>query len=345
MFRTRAAVGLAALCGMLCGGAANAGGLTVKDFKMPTDALSGHVLTSDASGVGTWQSLPPVGAHTHLGEAWSGAASYGLRVTTSSVGGCGLEGYGAAEGANGVYEESSGQDGVGVEAFASAVNGVGVWAGSTGTRGIGVAGWVNAPTGTGYGVLGIATSATAWAGFFDGHCHTTGDLSCNGTLSKGSGTFKIDHPLDPGNKYLYHSLVESPDMMNVYNGNVAVDEKGEAWVALPEWFEALNRDFRYQLTCIGAFAPVHVATEISGNRFKIAGGKPGMKVSWQVTGIRKDPFANANRVVAEVDKAPNDRGYYLHAEAYGLPKDKSLAHRRSARRRAIAQAPKLEAEQ
>ena len=42
-------------------------------------------------------------------------------------------------------------------------------------------------------------------------------------LSKSIGTFKIDHPLDPANKYLSHSFVELPDMMNIYNGNVMTD--------------------------------------------------------------------------------------------------------------------------
>jgi len=84
-------------------------------------------------------------------------------------------------------------------------------------------------------------------------------------LTKGSGSFKIDHPLDPAKKYLSHSFVESPDMMNVYNGNVTTDRHGFAIVTLPSYFEALNRDFRYQLTVIGQFAQAIVAEEISHN--------------------------------------------------------------------------------
>ncbi len=108
-------------------------------------------------------------------------------------------------------------------------------------------------------------------------------------------------------------------MMNVYNGNVTLDANGEAWVELPDWFEALNKDFRYQLTCIGGFAPVYIAEEISGNEFHIGGGLPGMKVSWQVTGIRQDAYANAHRVKVEVEKVGEERGKYLHPEEYGLP--------------------------
>ena len=55
----------------------------------------------------------------------------------------------------------------------------------------------------------------------------------------------------PNPKYLSHSFVESPDMLNVYNGNVTTDEQGEAWVELPAYFEALNRDFRSQLPILG----------------------------------------------------------------------------------------------
>jgi hypothetical protein len=106
-----------------------------------------------------------------------------------------------------------------------------------------------------------------------------GAVEVTGNLSKGGGSFKIDHPLDPANKYLHHSFVESPDMMNIYNAVVTLNAQGEAVVTMPDYFEALNLDFRYQLTCIGGFAPVYVAEEIASNQFKIAGGKPGLKDS------------------------------------------------------------------
>ena len=148
------------------------------------------------------------------------------------------------------------------------------------------------------------------------HNDPNGNAYFAGNVTKGGGSFKIDHPLDPQNKYLYHSFVESPDMMNVYNGNVALGDGGEAWIELPDWFEALNRDFRYQLTTIGGFAPVYVAEEVRENRFKIAGGPAGMKVSWQVTGIRQDPYAEMHRIPVEEIKTASDRGRYLHPDAY-----------------------------
>jgi len=144
-------------------------------------------------------------------------------------------------------------------------------------------------------------------------------LDVLGTLTKPAGSFKIDHPLDPANKYLYHSFVESPDMMNIYNGNVTTDGAGLATVTLPDWFEALNRDFRYQLTVIGQFAQAIVASKVTNNQFRIQTDKPNVEVSWQVTGIRQDAFANANRIPVEVEKAPADRGRYLYPEAIGAP--------------------------
>jgi hypothetical protein len=159
----------------------------------------------------------------------------------------------------------------------------------------------------------------------DGRLAVAGNLHVDGTLSKSAGSFKIDHPLDPANKTLSHSFVESPDMMNVYNGNVTLNRRGEAVVALPAYFEALNRDFRYQLTAVGRPAPsLYIAKEIENNRFKIAGGKPGMKVSWQVTGIRQDAYANAHRIQVEEAKAHQERGSFLTPHAFKQPEPQTL---------------------
>jgi hypothetical protein len=91
-------------------------------------------------------------------------------------------------------------------------------------------------------------------------------------------------------------------MATIYSGNVTLDRKGQAVVELPEWFEALNGDFRYQLTAIGRAAPVYVEQEIENCRFKTAGGRAGMKVSWEVTGVRHDPWARAHPVQVEEEK-------------------------------------------
>ena len=167
--------------------------------------------------------------------------------------------------------------------------------------------------------------ADNYAGMFQG------DVVVYGTLTKSAGAFRIDHPLDPANKYLSHSFVESPDMKNVYDGVADLDGAGEAWIELPEWFEALNRDFRYQLTPLGAPGPnLYVADEISGNRFRIAGGEPGMRVSWQVTGIRHDAYADAHRIPVEEVKSPREQGRYLNPELYGAPAGVDARHERLA---------------
>lgn len=144
-----------------------------------------------------------------------------------------------------------------------------------------------------------------------------GNVFIAGNLTKGSGSFKIDHPLDPANKYLSHSFVESPDMMNIYNGNIVTDSHGLATVVLPDYFSALNADFRYQLTVIGQFAQAIVAQEIDSDRFTIKTDKPSVKVSWQVTGVRQDAYAKAHRIRVEEEKAEQERGHYLHPELFG----------------------------
>ncbi len=147
------------------------------------------------------------------------------------------------------------------------------------------------------------------AGNFWGHVDIKGNLWVTGT--KG---FRIDHPLEPANKVLSHSSVESSDMKNLYDGVADLDERGEATVELPRWFEALNRDYRYQLTPIGEAAPhLHVVAGVRKNRFRIAGGTPGIKVSWQVSGIRQDAWAREHPMRVEESKG-KDRGRYLNPE-------------------------------
>jgi hypothetical protein len=197
--------------------------------------------------------------------------------------------------------------------------------GSTGTR-YGVYGYAHGDgTGSRYGVYGYTSGSgtTNYAGRFNGN------VSVLGTLTKAAGSFKIDHPLDPANKYLYHSFVESPDMKNIYDGVVTLNANGEAWIDLPEWFDALNKNFRYQLTCIGGYAPIYVAEKISNNRFKIAGGQAGLEVSWQVTGIRKDAYAEKYRIPVEEMKPVTERGKYLRPDVFGLPESRGVDYQKN----------------
>ncbi|TXH25071.1 MAG: hypothetical protein E6Q96_09550 [Cyclobacteriaceae bacterium] len=261
------------------------------------------------------------GGLTSTGVYGSGV-QYGVSGNSVDVNGSGVYGVhiastGTAAGVQGETSSTS--------ANASGVTGV-VLSTSAGGSSSGVRGINNSTTGLGIGVYGyqagsgwgvygtVGNTLTGYAGYFSGRVNVTG------ALSKGSGTFKIDHPLDPTNKYLYHSFVESPDMKNIYDGVVVLDENGQAEITLPDWFGALNKDYRYQLTCIGGFAQVYISQEVRNNRFSIAGGTPGLKVSWQLTGIRKDPYAEKNRVKVEEDKPSSERGKYLYPEAYGQPK-------------------------
>ncbi|MFZ4572869.1 MAG: hypothetical protein ACOYN0_00645 [Phycisphaerales bacterium] len=186
--------------------------------------------------------------------------------------------------------------------------------------GAGVVGLTN----TGIAINGVALNGAGTAGFFQGNVGVTG------SLSKGGGSFKIDHPLDPENKYLYHSFVESPDMMNIYNGVVTTDASGYATVTMPDYFEALNRDFRYQLTIVddgeqlSDFVLTRVVKKLDGNQFTIKTSQGNVEVSWQVTGIRQDSWANENRIPNSVDKKAEDKGKYLHPDAFHQPAEKGI---------------------
>jgi len=172
------------------------------------------------------------------------------------------------------------------------------------------------------------SGGTGAAAFFSGGVAVSGTLSVTGTKN-----FRIDHPLAPDRMYLNHFAVESNEIANLYAGNVTLDEGGAAWVELPGYFDVLNTDVRYQLSAIGAPAPyLHVAVEVSGNRFKVAGGEPGMRVSWQVSAVRDDPSVHLLSRVVEEPKPEHEVGTYLHPAAYGMPAELGLAARFQAQR-------------
>jgi hypothetical protein len=257
------------------------------------------------------------------------AEGAGVAGFTGDVGGVGVYGASTAKpGVAGLFRNLTADagpavralaDGSGDQAFANLPTAAGEFAGKVGLLGIGST----------TGVWARSTSDIGFALFAQGRMDVTGNaefrrnVAVSGTLTKGSGTFKIDHPLDPENRYLSHSFVESPDMKNVYDGVAVTDDTGRAIVDLPDYFEALNRDPRYQLTVIGApadsFPLVRIAEGVNDNRFVIRTSEPGVKVSWQVTGIRRDAFAVRNPVVVEEEKSMADRGRYLHPEAFGQP--------------------------
>ena len=257
----------------------------------------------------------------HHGVYGSSTNFSGVRGSSSN--GHGVEGTTNASSGSGVYGHSS--NGQGVSGYSNSKNGVSGSTSAGGSSANGVKGTSSGYSGTGvygeanngsqaYGVWGVSSSG--YAGHFDG------DVSVAGNFTASSKSFKVDHPLYPADKYLTHYSIESDNRYNVYSGNVTLDATGEATIQLPNWFEALNKDFRYQLTCIGGFAQVYIADEIQNNTFKITGGKAGMRVSWQVTGVRNDAYAKAHPVKVEQVKFGEERGKYLNPEAFGL--DKSM---------------------
>ena len=152
-----------------------------------------------------------------------------------------------------------------------------------------------------------------------------GNVQINGSLNGGTpSTVQIDHPLDAANKYLVHASVQSSEMMNIYTGNVTTDGAGLATVQLPDWFEAVNTDFRYQLTVIGQFAQAIVNSKVAGHQFGIKTDKPNVEVSWQITGVRNDAYAKAHPLVVEPAKNARERGYYLHPELNGASQARNM---------------------
>lgn len=257
----------------------------------------GGAFVSTGSGYGVYGSgsTGVYGSGSSNGLYGSGS-TYGVYGSGSTgVYGSGSTGVTGNGGSIGVHGQNASNSGVRGDSTY-----VGVWGSGTSW---GLYAIANDTVNQVYGVYGQTVSPRGFGLFSQGNAHV------NGTLSKTAGAFKIDHPQDPENKWLSHSFVESPDMMNVYNGNVRLNSKGKATITLPSYFAALNRDYRYQLTALGAAAPkLHVAQEIRGSAFKIAGGKPGLRVSWQVTGIRHDAYAEAHRIVVETDKTKTERG-------------------------------------
>jgi hypothetical protein len=279
----------------------------------------GGVYGSSVHDTGLYGTGGSYGVYGTGGTGVHGYSSGGDGVAGASDSFHGVSGYSTSS--SGVFGSSNSSYGVfgssssdGVHGGSSGQFGAGVSGTSTGTDGHGVVGSLSTDSGNASGVYGASAGSTSFAGYFEGKVAVTG------TLSKGGGSFRIDHPLAPATKILQHSFVESPDMLNIYNGVVSANGKGEATVTLPAWFMALNRDFRYQLTAIGRPAPdLHVNAKVAAGRFTIAGAKPGQEVSWQLTGIRRDAWANANRIAVELDKPADQRGKYLHPAAHGKP--------------------------
>jgi len=160
--------------------------------------------------------------------------------------------------------------------------------------------------------------------------NTTGTVVVNGDFTVvGAKAFTMDHPLDPANKLLRHAAAESNEVINFYSGNVTTDASGKAIVTLPDYYEALNKDSRYQLTVIGSFAQAIISKEVSNNKFEIATSIPNVKVSWEVKGVRNDARMKQHPFVAEEIKTGAQKGKYWDPASHNQPESMSVSYDKS----------------
>jgi hypothetical protein len=75
-----------------------------------------------------------------------------------------------------------------------------------------------------------------------------------------------------------------------------------------------------------------ISSEISNRSFTIRTDRPNIKVSWMVTGIRQDAWANAHRIPVEQEKAEKDKGQYLHPELFGHAGERSIGEPKNLKR-------------
>jgi hypothetical protein len=143
----------------------------------------------------------------------------------------------------------------------------------------------------------------------------TGALSCTGALSKGSGSFKIDHPLKPDTHHLVHSFTESPRADLIYRGTATLSN-GSAVVNIDDaagmtegTFVALCRDVQCFTSNESDWSQVRGS--VSGNLLTIECQDPisTATVSWLVIGERQDAHMYATdwtdengRVIVEPKK-------------------------------------------
>jgi hypothetical protein len=297
------------------------------------------VFATSAGGNASWGITQSISSAGVIGDNLIGEAVVG-RTGSQTAGGGSNAGIGAVVGRN------DGPNAYGVRGFiTNAAGGFGVFgqAGVSGSTGSGVRGQnVNAANsgngvegstnGPGAGVYGTETSANAaaLAGRFDGNVQINGNLTVTGTKSG----FQIDDPADPANRTLSHTPVESDRFTVVYSGNVRTDGSGRATVRLPAYATAIAGNWRYGLTPIGTFGQAIVAREVRDGAFVVRTEHPRTKVSWTVTGTRRDPYARRHPFRVVRSKTGRARGRYVHPELYGKPASSALARPRAASVRA-----------
>ncbi len=233
----------------------------------------------------------------------------------------GVTGRSASPGGVGVWGETTFPSASTIGVFGQSAGGTGVSGSASLSGGAGVEGVATSSSGPNYGVVGRTNSNAPLAfGVF-----SQGNLGATGLKP-----FRIDHPFDPENEYLYHYSTESPEPLNVYRGTTITDAQGYAWITLPDYFAEINIDPSYQLTVVDStddFVLAKVTHEIAENRFEIRTNKPKVKVCWRVEAKRNDLWVRAHGAPVEVKKEGREKGTYQQPELYGKPKEMGLGYR------------------
>jgi hypothetical protein len=240
------------------------------------------------------------------------AAIYGQNNRTA--GGHGVMGLGV----NGVVGQSNYVDGFGCYGFNYSTTDPGI-----GTYGGGIT-----------GVAGQSTNISLSYGLYSfDDCGIYNHIDIGGNLyAGGTKSFRIDHPKDPDNKFLVHFCIESNEILNMYRGIAELDNNGEAVITLPKYFDAVNTNYSYQLTPVGAAMPnLYVSNEINDNKFAVAGGVAGAKVSWTVVAERDDELIRNNLEAKESEplKTGRYKGKYVHPQFYSKSANSGILYKQS----------------
>lgn len=291
-------------------------------------AVKGHATAASGNTLGgVFVSDSPTGIGVQ-GEASYGASglNYGVWGQASGDQARGVYGYAPRPSGNtyGGYFQADSDSGTGVFGFlpdTGFTTNYAVYGLSNSASGRGVYGFASG-TNAGYSPYGVRGYCSTSSGGFA--VYAAGDMGASGLKP-----FRIDHPLDPENKYLLHYATESPFPQNFYSGNIVTDGKGYAWIELPDYFEEINRNFKYQLTVVDEsdsdqFIWAKVVHKIQQNRFCIRTNLPRVEVSWRVEADRNDLRVRFNRPTDVREKSPVEQGKYQHPEYYGFGPERGM---------------------
>jgi hypothetical protein len=144
--------------------------------------------------------------------------------------------------------------------------------------------------------IGFATGGTARAFISGTQFNMTGNGVFSGSLTKGSGSFKIDHPLPAktNTHHLVHSFVEAPQADNIYRGVVDLVD-GSATINIDIVAGMTEGTFVLLNTNLQCFTSnesgwTAVKGSVSGNTLTITAQDNTCTdtISWMVVGERHD---------------------------------------------------------